>query len=93
MCRDSKKNTPLHMAARNDHIEIVKFLTIEMHCDPTSRNADNDTALAIMNGHSDVVQFFISDQNCDPKIPHEYGRTHLHRAATFGSSAYSQVFD
>ena len=57
------------------HIDVVKFLTLEMHCDPISRNANSDTALhlAVMNGHLDIVQFFISDQHCDPNIPSHFG--------------------
>ena len=57
-----------------------------MHCDPTSRNANSDTALhlAVMNGHLDIVQFFISDQHCDPNIPSYFGVTPLHYAVTKG---------
>ena len=67
-------------------LEIVKFLTLEMHCDPTSRNAHNTTALhlAAGNGHLDIVRFIISEQNCDPNIPGRYGGTPLHYAAEFG---------
>ena len=60
MCRDSDQETPLHMAALDGHVEVVKFLTLEMHCDPTSRNANSDTALhlAVVNGHLDIIKFF-----------------------------------
>ena len=46
----------------------MKFLAVEMHCDPTSRNANKDTALhlAVMNGCLDVIHFLTSDLNCDP---------------------------
>ena len=87
MCRNSDQDTPLHWAALEGHIDVVKFLTLEMHCDPTSRNADSNTALHVAagNGHLDVVQFFISDQNCDPNISGgQYNRTSLHYAAQFG---------
>ena len=75
------------MAALGGHIDIVKFLTLEMNCDPTSRNAYNNTALhlAVVNGHLDIVQFFISDQKCDPNIPGgPCGGTSLHYAAECG---------
>ena len=57
-----------------------------MHCDPTSRDENNDTALhlAVLEGHLDIVQFFISNQKCDPNIPGQYGGTLLHCAAEFG---------
>ena len=53
MYRLPNSRTPLHMAVVGDHIEVVKFLTLETHCEPTSRDEDNDTALhlAVMNGH------------------------------------------
>ena len=84
-CTDLNENTPLHMAAKYGHKEIVKFLTLEMHCDPTRRNAYNSTALqlAAMNGHLHIIKFFISDLNCDPNLPGQYGRTLLHYASEF----------
>ena len=56
------------MAAQNGHTDIVKFLTLKMNCDPTSRNADNVTALhlAVLEGLFNIIQIF--DQNCDPNI-------------------------
>ena len=65
---------------------IVKFLTLKMHCDPTSRSVHNATALhvAVEGGHLDIVRFFISDQNCDSNIPGQDGETPLHYAAEFG---------
>ena len=55
---------------RDNYMDIVKFLTLEMHCDPTSRNGHNASALhgAAEGGHLDIVQFFISGRNCDPRI-------------------------
>ena len=74
------------LVAQNGHIEVVKFLTLEMNCDPTCTNADNVSALhlAVVNGHLDIVTFLVSDQYCDPNIPVQYGRTPLHYAAEFG---------
>ena len=46
MCEDINQNTPLYLAAAQiGHIDTIKFLTLETKCDPTSRNADNNTAL------------------------------------------------
>ena len=57
-----------------------------MNCDPTSRNANNDTALhfAVNSKRLDVVQFFISDQHCDPNICSDFGGTLLHYAVMMG---------
>ena len=70
MCRDSEQSTPLHRAVVDGRIEVVKFLTVEKHCEPTSRDENNHTALhlAVAKGHLDLVQFFTSDLNCDPNI-------------------------
>ena len=83
MGRDLNLNTPLHGAVKYGHLEIVKFLTFEMNCDPTSTNIGNSTALHISawNGHLDIVQFFISDQTCNPNIPGD-----------IQSSTHGQVF-
>ena len=64
----------------------MKFLTLEMHCDPTSRNANSDTALhlAVVNGHLDIIKFFISERNCDPNTPGQQDKIPLHYAAEFG---------
>ena len=35
----------MHMAVQFGHKDIVKLLSLEMHCDSTSRNANNHTAL------------------------------------------------
>ena len=87
MCREpGYQRTPLHMAALGGHISIIKFLILEMHCEPTSRDANNDTALhlAAVKGHLDIVQFFISDQKCNPKILGLNCASPLHRTAEYG---------
>ena len=78
--------TPLHCAANSGHFDIVKFLTLEKHCNPTFRNSDGATPIhgAAQQGHFDILKFFITDQNCSPNIPGQYGRTPLHYAAANG---------
>ena len=69
-------------AALSGHTEVVKFLILEMHCEPTSRNANNNIAVhLVVKGHLNVIN---SDLNCDPNIPGQYDRTPLHCAAEFG---------
>ena len=59
MCKESDQDTPLHIAPLGGHINIIKFLIVEMHCDPISRTSDNFTALHLAV-HLYVVQFLIS---------------------------------
>ena len=44
-CVEIQQSTPLHRAVIDGHIEVVKFLTLEKHCEPTSRDENNHTAL------------------------------------------------
>ena len=64
MCRDSEQDTPLHNAAWNGHIDVVKFHTLKMHCDPTSIEMLTITPLnhssSKLKEHLDVIQFFMS---------------------------------
>ena len=57
------------MAALGGYAEVVKFLILEIHCDPMSRSNNNSAALhlSILSGNSGLLQFFIADLNCDPK--------------------------
>ena len=89
MCRDSVQDTPLHNAAQYGHIEVVKFLTIDMHCDPTSKNARKQTPLhlAAGKGYLNIIKFFISNQNCDPNTPDGSGKTPLHFTIKLNSSS------
>jgi len=76
------KFTPLHLAAEEGHIEIVKFLTMEKHCDPMSRNIHNNTALhcAVLNGHMQVVKFFIEELKLPWDILGQHNTTSLQMA-------------
>ena len=65
------------------HTDIVKLLTLEMHCTLASRDANNNTALHVAVGkrHLEIVQFIISIQNFDLG---QYGRILLCIAAEVG---------
>ena len=58
-------------------MDIVKFLTMEKHCDPMSQNFNSNTALhnAVMGGHLEVVMFFIEELKCPPDIPGQWNIT------------------
>ena len=44
---DDMKQSPLHCAAKKGHMDTVKFLAVEKHCDPMSADIYGNTALHI----------------------------------------------
>ena len=54
-------NTPLHLSAEQDHIEITKVLA-SMVKDSNTRNSDGQTPMymAAQQGHTDIVKFLAS---------------------------------
>ena len=77
---------PLHVAFMCGHIEVVKFLTAEMHCDPMCISQDsNQNALlhrAAMEGHIQVVKFLTLEIHCDATSRNAYNSTAHHLAAS-----------
>ena len=59
---------PLHYAAINGQLDMVKYLVVEQHCDPMDKNKYNETPLhyACINGHLNIVQYLISELHCNP---------------------------
>lgn len=60
---ESEHNTPLHLAALNGHLEIVKFL-IKSGANVNARNRKNQTPLhmAVHNAHRLIVEYLILNQ-------------------------------
>ncbi|XP_072050445.1 uncharacterized protein [Amphiura filiformis] len=69
--------TPLHLAAFNNNIDVVKILL--QHCDKNIVNEDEETALflAIKGCYKEVVELLL-EANADPNIANEDGETCLH---------------
>ena len=61
-CKDSYGHTPLHYAASNNHLEVVRYFINEQHCDPITRNNDGDTPfhIACNYGNAHIVQYLLS---------------------------------
>ena len=38
-CKDEYGHIPLHYAASNGHLEVVKYFIVELHCDPRTRTS------------------------------------------------------
>ena len=47
-CKDEKGHIPLHYAAYNGHLEVVKYFVIELLCDPMDRNNMAGTPLHLL---------------------------------------------
>jgi len=78
-----QKQTPLHRAAYNGQLDIVKFLTLEKHCKPNQRDILKDTPfhIAAKYGHLQVVQFFIEELKC-PNTRGQHNATPCQLAAS-----------
>jgi ankyrin repeat protein len=52
--------TPLHLAAQNGHLNVVKFL-VEQQAEMNMKNTNGSTPLhlAAQNGHLNVVKFLV----------------------------------
>ena len=66
---DRDERTPLHYAAHNGHLDVVKFLTFEKHCHPNQKDIRNNTPFhfAVRNGHLQVVKF-LEELQCPPNV-------------------------
>jgi ankyrin repeat protein len=94
---DSKRNTPLHLAACYGHAEIVKFL-IANRADINARNEAGHTPLALIvffcfrqrqgevdaNSVKEVVEILI-DSGADVNTKSRFGYTPLHHTAALGT--------
>ena len=43
-CKDEEGHIPLHYAASNGHLEVVKYFIVELHCDPMDKNQYGETS-------------------------------------------------
>ncbi len=78
---DYQGNTLLMIAARNNNVELTRFL-LENRANPERRNPYGDTALmlAAMRGHKEIVALMLMHR---PELNHS-GWTALHYAAFSG---------
>ena len=74
----------IHCACKYGHLDIVKFLVEQHHCDPACTNAIGATPLhfACWEGHLDAVRYLI-ERGCDPACS-AVGLTPLHLACWNG---------
>jgi hypothetical protein len=82
--KNENGRTPLHWAAREDHVEVARLL-LEHGADPNIQDKDGLTPLhvAAFYGHVEVVELLL-EHGADPNIQDKYGDTLLHWAASKG---------
>ena len=96
--RNSRGNTPLHLACKGKSLHIIRFL-LEMRCStkiPNSRgefarqiplNGDGDCLLhiACQWGDVSIIKYLITDERCNPSVQSSLSEnTPLHIAAKYG---------
>ena len=78
--------TALNFAARNGHLDVVKYLLSRGDVDANARNAGGQTPLylAASNGHLDVVKHLLSRGDVDANARSVSNFSPLHEAASNG---------
>ena len=86
--KDRHEDTPLHIAAKFGHMDIVQYLVQEGGCEVDSRNKYQNTPLyhAAKLGKLEVVKYFIDERGSDPMIYCRWQRTPLHIACKRGKT-------
>ena len=81
-CKDIYGRIPVHYAASNNHLKVVRYFIIEQHCDPMARDNDGNTPLhyACRNEYLIITQYLISEAHCNPSCVNNDGDTPLHIA-------------
>ena len=67
------------LAAWCNHVDMMRYLIDEGHCDPKVPNKHGDTVLYSVagNGSLDFMKYLINHHRCDPKATNNSGETVL----------------
>ena len=78
--------TPLLWSAGGGHLQVVRYLIEEQHCNPKYVDKDGETPLhcSAAGGHLQVVRYLIEEQHCNPKCVDKDGWTPLHYGSAYG---------
>ena len=76
---------PLHHSAGGGHLQVVRYLIEEQHCNPKCVDEYGVTPLhySAIGGHLQVVRYLIEEQRCNPKCVDKDGWTPLHYASVY----------
>ena len=79
-------NLPLHSAALNGNLDVVKCAIEDIKCSPNCKGEFGRIPLhhAIEGGHIEVVKYLVNKHHCNPLCPDENSITPLYMAAANG---------
>ena len=85
-CKGENGWSPLHFAAYNGKLEIIKLLITKFNSDPLMTSDRGRIALhyAAQEGHLHTVKFFVEQIKCNPSHMDKNKLTPLHLAAGKG---------
>jgi hypothetical protein len=83
---DNISNTPLHWAAENGHLDVVKYLVEEKGADGKAADKNGNTPLhwAARYDHWDVVKHLVEQKGADVNASFNDSYTPLHLIAGYG---------
>ena len=82
-----ERDTLLHLACRNGHLNIAQYLIGELQCKPASYTTTSGTTLlhyACVYGHLNITQYLIEVAHCNPACCDTSRITPLHLACRNG---------
>ena len=85
-------NTPLHLAALWDHLEVVQYLIEDCKASVHAKNVNGHTPLhiAAFEGHIEMVQYLVEDGKASVDAVNNDGETPLHLVAWWGRLVIAQ---
>ena len=74
--------TPLHIAAANGSLDVIKYIIEHYHSVWNTKHTDSKDRKVLHYGakHIDIVKYLITECNCDPMATDKDGKTVLHYA-------------
>ena len=68
--KDNYGETPLYVASRNGHLDIVKCLVVECKADPNIKDNYGETPLYVASekGYLKIVKYLVEECKADPNF-------------------------